>query len=109
MIDSDLEKQGEKSVLTFLMSSMLNISGESPPWTQRNCWFMMAASGRQSNESMHVSYTVSEYLILPAARCSTICTRTLIQCYIVLPIQSRGCGYSVPLHIEDCIDVLTYC
>ena len=52
--------------LTFLMSSRPKTSGERPPWTHRNCWFMMAARGRQSNESIHVSYTVSEYLILPA-------------------------------------------
>lgn len=40
---------------TFLMSSKVCISGESPPWTHRNCWFMSAASGRQSNASMHAS------------------------------------------------------
>ena len=59
------KRWGERE-LTFLMSSRPKTSGERPPWTQRNCWFMMAASGRQSNESIHVSYTVSEYLILPA-------------------------------------------
>lgn len=52
--------------LTFLMSSKVCISGESPPCTHRNCWFMSAAKGRQSNASMHESYTCSEYLILPA-------------------------------------------
>lgn len=51
--------------LTFLMSSKVCISGESPPCTQRNCWFMRAARGRQSNASIHESYTCSEYLILP--------------------------------------------
>jgi len=49
------------------MSSSVCISGESPPWTQRNCWFMIAARGRQSNASMHASYTFSEYFILPTA------------------------------------------
>lgn len=44
------------------------ISGESPPWTHRNCWFMSAAKGRQSNASIHESYTCSEYLILPDRR-----------------------------------------
>ena len=70
--DREIERKSEKNKnqLTFLMSSRLKISGESPPWTQRNCWFMMAASGRQSKESIHVSYTVSEYLILPAATCT---------------------------------------
>ena len=50
---------------TFLMSSRVCSSGERPPCTQRNCWFMIAASGRQSNASMHASYTFSEYFILP--------------------------------------------
>ena len=54
---------------TFLISSRVNISGESPPCTQRNCPFMMAARGRQSNDSMHASYTVSVYLILPVCVC----------------------------------------
>lgn len=51
--------------VTFLMSSSVWISGESPPCTQRNCWFIRAARGRQSNASMQESYTCSEYLILP--------------------------------------------
>lgn len=51
---------------TFLMSSSVWISGESPPCTHRNCWFIRAARGRQSNASMQESYTCSEYLILPA-------------------------------------------
>lgn len=50
------------------MSSKVCISGESPPWTHRNCWFMSAARGRQSNASIHESYTCSEYLILPDRR-----------------------------------------
>ena len=50
---------------TFLMSSNVWISGLSPPCTQRNCWFMRAARGRQSKASMHASYTRSVYLILP--------------------------------------------
>lgn len=50
---------------TFLISSRVYISGDSPPWTQRNCLFMRAASGRASNDLMHASYTASEYLILP--------------------------------------------
>lgn len=55
-------------VITFLISSKVCISGESPPWTHRNCWFMSAARGRQSNASIHESYTCSEYLILPDRR-----------------------------------------
>lgn len=58
----------EQRVATFLMSSKVCISGESPPWTHRNCWFMSAARGRQSNASIHESYTCSEYLILPGGR-----------------------------------------
>lgn len=50
---------------TFLMSSRFVISGDSPPCTHRNCWFISAASGRQSKASIHASYTLSEYLILP--------------------------------------------
>lgn len=53
------------SYRTFLMSSSVWISGESPPCTHRNCWFISAARGRQSNASMQESYTCSEYLILP--------------------------------------------
>lgn len=63
-------------VLTLRMSSRLWISGESPPCTQRNCWFMRAASGRQSNASMQASYTLSEYFILPASRETTRQQRT---------------------------------
>lgn len=40
---------------TFRTSSSEWISGERPPWTQRNCWFIRAASGRQSNASMQAS------------------------------------------------------
>ena len=40
---------------TFLISSREKISGLSPPWTHRNCWFMIAARGRQSKESIHAS------------------------------------------------------
>lgn len=47
------------------MSSKQVISGDIPPWTQRNCWFKRAARGRQSNVSIHASYTRSEYLIRP--------------------------------------------
>lgn len=54
-----------KSSLTLRMSSKLWISGDRPPCTQRNCWFMRAASGKQSKASMHASYTLSEYFILP--------------------------------------------
>ncbi len=50
---------------TFLMSSSVWISGDSPPCTHKNCWFIRAARGRQSNASMQESYTCSEYLILP--------------------------------------------
>ena len=52
--------------ITDLISSSENISGDSPPWTHRNCPFMRAAKGRQSKESIHRSYTASEYLILPS-------------------------------------------
>lgn len=47
------------------MSSKFVISGDSPPCTHRNCWFISAARGRQSKASIHASYTRSEYLILP--------------------------------------------
>ncbi len=48
-------------LLTLLMSSNVCISGDRPPWTHKNCWFIRAARGRQSNASMHASYTCSEY------------------------------------------------
>ena len=44
---------------------MLTTSGDRPPCTHKNCLFIIAARGRQSNESMHSSYIVSEYFILP--------------------------------------------
>ena len=47
------------------MSSSVCISGDKPPWTHRNCWFISAANGRQSNASIQASYTRSVYLILP--------------------------------------------
>lgn len=37
------------------MSSSVKISGLRPPWTQRNCLFMTAASGRQQNDSIAAS------------------------------------------------------
>ena len=58
---------------TFLMSSNVWISGLSPPCTQRNCWFMRAARGRQSKASMHASYTRSVYLILPRGQSVNVC------------------------------------
>lgn len=61
-----LKLKGKKNrTHTFLMSSRFVISGDSPPCTHRNCWFISAARGRQSKASIHASYTLSEYLILP--------------------------------------------
>ena len=57
--------EANERLLTFLMSSKLVISGDIPPCTHRNCWFKRAARGRQSNVSIHASYTSSEYLIRP--------------------------------------------
>lgn len=88
------------------MSSSVWISGESPPCTHRNCWFIRAARGRQSNASMQESYTCSEYLILPgggwrggkifqdmrqrkclsvfwhALNCHPLCKRTVSPCHL---------------------------
>lgn len=60
-----IEKMVSNQTHTFLMSSRFVISGDSPPCTHRNCWFISAAKGRQSKASIHASYTLSEYLILP--------------------------------------------
>lgn len=60
-----IEKMVSNQTHTFLMSSRFVISGDSPPCTHRNCWFISAARGRQSKASIHASYTLSEYLILP--------------------------------------------
>ncbi|RNA13532.1 hypothetical protein BpHYR1_053460 [Brachionus plicatilis] len=46
------------------MSSSVCISGERPPCTHKNCWFISAASGKQSNASIHAKYTRSVYFIL---------------------------------------------
>lgn len=75
-LNKDISMKLYSLVLTLRMSSRLWISGESPPCTQRNCWFMRAASGRQSNASMQASYTLSEYFILPASRETTRQQRT---------------------------------
>lgn len=50
---------------TFLISSKSCISGERPPCTHKNCWFINAANGKQSNASIHAMYTRSEYFIRP--------------------------------------------
>jgi hypothetical protein len=50
---------------TARMSSSVLNSGERPPWMQRNCLFMIAASGSAQKDSMQASYTRSEYLCLP--------------------------------------------
>src|SRR6266404_2231703 len=50
--------------LTLRMSSIVCNSGDSPPCTHKNCLFMIAARGRAQKDSMHASYTRSEYLCL---------------------------------------------
>lgn len=60
-----IKRKKRNQTHTFLMSSRFVISGDSPPCTHRNCWFISAARGRQSKASIHASYTLSEYLILP--------------------------------------------
>ena len=47
--------EGYDAKITFFMSSSVCISGERPPCTQRNCWFIMAANGKQSKASMQAS------------------------------------------------------
>ena len=72
------------------MSSSVWISGLSPPWTQRNCWFIRAARGRQSKASMQASYTRSVYLILPNKYCqedSKVHRSTLL----TIRIDSHSC------------------
>lgn len=79
---------GRKRSLTFLISSRHVISGDSPPCTHKNCWFKRAARGRQSNVSMHASYTRSEYLIRPTGHRSGKREAGVIQ----LTIQHRLSG-----------------
>ena len=50
--------------ITLRMSSIVCSSGDSPPCMQRNCLFMIAASGRAQKDCKHASYTRSEYLCL---------------------------------------------
>ena len=88
--------------LTFLISSRVKISGERPPWTQRNCWFMMAARGRQSNESIHTSYTASEYLILPAHMHVYMYTYMIIQCTHVHTHRMLKCNVEVEKLNQEC-------
>lgn len=54
-----------KNLLTLLKSSNFCISGDMPPWTQRNCLFITAPSGNMSKELVHASYTLSVYFTLP--------------------------------------------
>ena len=49
---------------TLFKSSRVCSSGLSPPCMHKNCLFMTAASGNAQKESMHASYTASEYLCL---------------------------------------------
>jgi len=44
------------------MSSKVLSLGEIPPWTQKNCLFIIAARGGAQNESKHASYRRFEYL-----------------------------------------------
>jgi hypothetical protein len=46
---------GKTVGVTFRISSRVCKSGERPPWTQKNCLFMTAASGRAQNEFIHAS------------------------------------------------------
>lgn len=48
-------KTDGRVALTDLRSSRVLSSGLNPPWMQRNCLFMIAAKGRQQNDSMHAS------------------------------------------------------
>lgn len=41
--------------LTLRKSSRVFSSGDKPPWMQRNCLFMIAAKGREQNDSMQAS------------------------------------------------------
>ena len=49
---------------TLFKSSRVCSSGLNPPCMHKNCLFMTAARGNAQNESMHASYTASEYLCL---------------------------------------------
>jgi hypothetical protein len=49
---------------TLFRSSNVWSSGLNPPCIHRNCLFMTAAKGNAQKESMHASYTASEYLCL---------------------------------------------
>ena len=42
---------------------MVFMSGERPPWTQRNCSFIKAARGSASKAFIHASYTLWLYLV----------------------------------------------
>ena len=54
-----------KQIHTTRMSSRVLSSGDNPPCMHKNCLFMIAASGKAQNDSMHASYMRSEYLCLP--------------------------------------------
>ena len=50
--------------LTLLMSSNVCNSGLRPPCIHKNCLFITAANGKAQKDSIHASYTFSEYLCL---------------------------------------------
>lgn len=54
--DNNIEQELTiKYKLTRRISSKVWISGERPPWTHKNCWFIKAANGKQSNASIQAS------------------------------------------------------
>src|SRR6267154_1635529 len=50
--------------LTLRISSIVRNSGDMPPCMHKNCLFKIAMRGKAQNDSMHASYTRSEYLCL---------------------------------------------
>jgi hypothetical protein len=71
------------------MSSKVLSSGESPPWTQKNCLFMMAARGSAQNEFMQASYTRSEYLRLPIRDSQLKDPQQLRMCRLTLEFEGE--------------------
>ena len=67
---------GSLNLSILCISATFLILGDSPPCTQKNCLFTMAARGKASKDSIHALYTVSEYL----ARHSSLKVNTLVRC-----------------------------
>jgi hypothetical protein len=91
------------------MSSRVFNSGESPPWMQKNCLFMIAARGSAQNEFMQASYKRSEYLRLPVGKSDQRVQNECKMCPLTLEFErevvSQMSAFMVSSQEEDGIGI----